>query len=200
MQISIRQSFRGFLCVLCLAILTVSGWATLVPQQSLEEMASEAQFVIHGKVVRKWSAWDAGGQMIWTHYQIQLEETLKGNPGNSPVVSEPGGVVGDQGMSIAGTPEYTVGDEVVLLVWRTPIGYLRTSGWGQGKFTVAATAAGSVKIVHAPLQLRGIELVSPQKAGAPRQAGTLPSGLDGLPLEQFKGRLRTILRGAGGAR
>lgn len=199
MPISTRQMIRSLLCIPILAILAVPGWATLVPRLTLEEMMGEAQFVVHGKVMRKWSAWDGGGQTIWTHYQLQLDEALKGNPGSTLVVSEPGGIVGDQGMSIAGTPEYTVGDEVVLLVWRTPLGYLRTSGWGQGKFTVTA-AGSSVKIVHAPLQLHGIELVSPQKAGAPRQAGTLPGGMDGLPLQQFKERLKAIIRGTGGAR
>jgi hypothetical protein len=165
----------------------------------LEEMTGEAQFVVHGKVTRKWSAWDGGGQLIWTHYQLQLEETLKGEASGSLIVSEPGGTVGDQGMSIAGTPEYAVGDEVVLLVWQTPIGYLRTSGWGQGKFTVSAAKGSSTKIVHASLQARGRELVEAKPDGS-RGIETLPSALDGLPLHEFMGRLRLLLQGAGGAR
>jgi hypothetical protein len=138
--------------------------------------------------------------MIWTHYQLQLEETLKGNPSSSLIVSEPGGIVGDQGISIAGAPQYDVGDEVVLLVWRTPIGYLRTSGWGQGKFTVSTAKGSSTKTVHTSLQTRGIELVEAPKAAGPRRAETLPSALNGLSLDEFKGRLRLLMLGAGGAR
>lgn len=173
--------------------------ATLVPQLTVEEMAAEAQFVVHGKVARKWSAWDVGGQMIWTHYQLQLDEALKGAPGSSLVVSEPGGVVGEQGISIAGTPEYDVGDEVVLLVWRTPIGYLRTSGWGQGKFHVSAAKGSSAKTVHASRRLPGVELFSRQAADSRRQT-TFPDSLDGLSLEEFKGRLKVMLSSAGVSR
>ena len=200
MPISTRQMIRHFLSGPILAILAVPALATLVPQVTLEQMAGEAQFVVHGKVTRKWSAWDSGGQMIWSHYQLQLEEALKGSPGNSLVVSEPGGIVGDQGISIAGTPEYDVGDEVVLLVWRTPLGYLRTSGWGQGKFTVSATKGSSTKTVHASLRLPGVELFSGRQAKDPQRQTTLPGSLDGLSLEEFKGRLKLLLSSAGAGR
>ncbi len=200
MPISTRQIITSFLSALALAILIPPVGATLVPRVTLEEMASEAEFVVHGKVARKWSAWDSRGQTIWTHYELRIEEALKGASGSSLVVSEPGGIVGDEGMSIPGTPEYSPGDEVVLLVWRTPIGYLRTSGWGQGKFTVSTAKGSSSKTVHTSLQVRGIELVEAPKAAGPRRAETLPSALNGLSLDEFKGRLRLLMLGAGGAR
>jgi hypothetical protein len=191
-----RQLTRFFSSIIFVCALATSALATLVPRMTVEEMAGEAELVVHGNVVRKWSAWDSSGGTIWTHYEIRIEETLKGASGGALVVSEPGGIVGDQGMMIPGTPQYNVGDEVVLLVWRTPIGYLRTSGWGQGKFTVSA-AAGGVKVARASTSLKDVELFDAQKAGAPRRAGTAPSALDGLPLQEFKTRLKALVSTVG---
>jgi hypothetical protein len=191
-----RQLTRFLSSIFFVGVLATSALATLVPRMTVEEMAGEAELVVHGNVVRKWSAWDSSGGTIWTHYEIRIEETLKGAGGGALVVSEPGGVVGDQGMMIPGTPQYDVGDEVVLLAWRTPIGYLRTSGWGQGKFTVSA-AAGGAKVARASTKLQDVELFDAQKAGAPRRVGTAPSTLDGLPLREFKTRLKSLVSTVG---
>ncbi len=51
-------------------------------------------------------------------------------------LSEPGGIVGDKGMNIAGAVGYQQGENVVVFLQRMPNGYLRTAGWSQGKFRV----------------------------------------------------------------
>lgn len=191
-----RHLTKFLSCIISVCALATSALATLVPRMTLEEMAGEAEFVVHGNIARTWSAWDSSTGAIWTHYEIRIEEALKGASGGALVVSEPGGVIGDRGMMIPGTPQYNVGDEVVLLVWRTPIGYLRTSGWGQGKFIVSA-AAGGVKVARASTRLQDVELFDAQKAGAPRRVGTAPSALDGLPLPEFKTRLRSLVSTVG---
>ena len=91
-------------------------WGTLVPRMNFEEMADASEFVVHGRVSRSWSDWDTARQFIWTHYEIQITDTLKGPASSKIVISEPGGTVGEMGMSIAGSPKYGVGEEVVLFV------------------------------------------------------------------------------------
>lgn len=176
----------------CLAV-SFPAWATLVPRMSLEQMAAAADTVIHGTVVRSWSAWDSTHEFIWTHYEIRLTESMLGGTLDKAVISEPGGVVGNDSMDIAGAPRYRIADEVVLFTTRTPIGYLRTSGWGQGRFDVVADPRTGSKFVRS--RLAGIELVEP--AGAPnalnQTPATSPKALDGLPLDQFKSRVRTLI-------
>jgi len=168
-------------------------FATLVPRMSLEEMTETADAVIHGTVVRTWADWDSTHEFIWTHYEIRLSESMLGDALDKAVISEPGGIVGTDSMQITGTPRYGIGEEVVLFVRRTPIGYLRTSGWGQGRFDVATDPRTGSKTVRA--RLAGIELVEPAGAANPRNqpAGTSPKALDGLPLEQFKIRIRSMI-------
>jgi len=184
-----------------LLLLPALCWGTLVPRMNFEEMADASEFVIHGTVSRNWSDWDAARQFIWTHYEIQITDTLKGPAFNQIVISEPGGVVGEMGMSIAGSPAYGVGEEVVLFVARTATGLLRTCGWGQGRFRVVRAEGASLKVVRPGMA--GVELVDPVlKAGSaarkpPRKAGTAIDSFNGLTLEEFKRRVRRLIQARG---
>jgi hypothetical protein len=160
---------------------------------SLEELVDEAQSVVHGSVARKWSAWEDKQQVIWTHYEITVADSLKGAREGKIVVSEPGGTVGDATMQVAGAPVYEVGEEVVLFTTATPIGYARTCGWTQGKFHVEKSADGGRKVLSSGLQ--GAEIAqSSSKQPAAVQAQTDLRKVNGMQLEEFKTRLRTLIQ------
>ena len=72
---------------------------------------------------------------------------------------------------------------------RTPIGYLRTSGWSQGKFLVSRRAA-SGKIVSGVST--GAQIVESEKA-----VRTPLRSLSGSDLEGFLGRIRQEVAGGG---
>ena len=183
---------RAALLVLAALFSSPSG-ATLVPTMTLEDLASQSQSVVHGKVMRTWSAWDNNQQVIWTHYEVAVSDSLKGPAQSKLVVSEPGGTVGETSMLIAGTPVYEVGEEIVLFTEATPIGYARTCGWGQGKFRVSAAQDGTRKIVAWG---RGtVELVesADKKQSAPGETRTALQTLNGMGLDEFKARVRTLI-------
>lgn len=190
-----KQGCGRFFGAFLVVIFMVAGcaWATLVPRMTLEEMVDESQFVIQGSVLRSWAGWDDSRQFIWTHYEIRIADTWKGNRLAKIVVSEPGGTVGETEMHIAGAPRFSVGEEVVLFLSRTPIGYLRTCGWGQGRFTVLRSQGLSQPVVRSTLQ--GVELVEPtaQQKARPRRSGTSLGLLDGLPLDEFRKRVRQVI-------
>jgi len=178
---------------LALALFLCAGslQATLVPRMSLEEVVDASESIVQGTVVRSWSAWDEGRKYIWTHYEIQVADRLKGNLPGTMVVSEPGGAVGETELQIAGTPQYEVGEEIVLFAERTPLGYLRTCGWGQGKFQVTrAPLNGKVTVRTAA---KGIQLVERPAAGPTKPQGTPLGEMNGLELEQFKTRVRELV-------
>jgi hypothetical protein len=184
-------SGRGPALVLALLLGAGSLQATLVSRMSLEEVVDASETIVQGTVVRKWSAWDEGHKYIWTHYEIQVADKLKGSVPGTFVVSEPGGVVDEIELQIAGTPQYEVGEEIVLFAERTPLGYLRTCGWGQGKFRVTRTPLdGKITVRTAA---KGIELVERPAEGESKPKGTPLGDVNGLELEPFKTRVRELV-------
>ena len=168
--------------------------ATLVPRMSVEQMIDDSELIVHGTVLRSWSDWDNARQFIWTHYELQVSDTIKGLPNVKLVVSEPGGIIGGTEMQIVGAPSYQVGDEVVLFLNRTPIGYLRSCGWGQGKFGVGSPVGGGELVVRSAVSgFSFVEARSEQQAGL-KKAQTPGSNFSGLALAEFKTRLRALVR------
>jgi hypothetical protein len=176
----------------CGTLFCGTSWATLIPAMTLEDLARQSQSVVQGKVARTWSAWDNDHQVIWTHYEVEVSDSLKGPAQSKLVVSEPGGTVGETSMLIAGTPVYEVGEEIVLFSEATPIGYARTCGWGQGKFRVSTAQDGTRKVVAWG---RGtVELVeSSKKQRAPGETRTALQTLNGMGLDEFKARVRSLI-------
>jgi hypothetical protein len=88
-------------------------------------------------------------------------------------------------MAIAGTVEYAPGDQVAVFLERMPNGYLRTTGWGQGKYTVDKTGH-----LHADASSRGVEVVKADLAGkSNRAAGTSLRALDGITVGELRTRV-----------
>jgi hypothetical protein len=180
--------------LLCLAV-PIGAIATMAPRLSLEEMVQGSERIVHGRCVRTWSAWDAARQFIWTHSEIEILDPLKGGPLRTVVVSEPGGVVDGIGMSVEGAPRYPTGEEMVLFLYRTPVGYWRARGMGQGRFNIWNDAQG-VRRVRGGAS--GVALVETAVAAQP---GTDLRLLEGSRLDELKTRGRAMLaRPAGGPR
>ena len=151
--------------------------ATSVTRLSFEELTDQSELVVSGQINRSWAEWDAEHKYIWTRYELSVSGTLKGSAASSVVFSEPGGIVGDKGMSVPGSVSYAAGEEVVIFLQRMPNGYLRTAGWSQGKFRVDQTGK-----LHGEASQAGLEIV----AGNARSATPLRS-LEGLNVAQLRG-------------
>ncbi len=191
-----NQCRIGVSAMLALLIGASLSWATLVPRMSFEEVVARSQSIVQGTVVRSWADWDEDHTAIWTHYEIDVSASLKGEEGETVVVSEPGGSVGGRQMHIAGTPKYEIGEEVMLFAVPTPIGYLRTCGWGQGKFKVSASGeTPSGKAVRS--SLAGVQLVEGCSRKGIARAQTPLRSFQGMDLDQFKERVRRTVAAQG---
>ncbi len=169
--------------------------ATTVPRFSLEELSDRSELVVHGRCLRTWSAWDAEHKLIWTHSEIEVVDSWKGAPGASVIVSEPGGIVDGIGLAIEGVPHHHPGEEMVVFLYRTPIGYWRARGLTQGKFQVT-TDRGGVRRVRT--QSSDAAVVDP--AGRQGVGGTDLRRLDGASLEELKTLVRLAPRSGQGKR
>lgn len=148
-------------------LLAAAAQAVIVPALTLDDLVDQSEAVVEGRVVRSWTEWDRSRKFIWTHYEVAVAEALRGTALRTVVVSEPGGTVGDLTMQIAGAVEFAPGEEMIVFLYRTPIGYLRALGHGQGKFAV--------------------------RGGRVRATGRLRD-FDGLEAGEFKLRVRETMR------
>ena len=181
----------GFKYGLSITLLWVSNaGATSVPSLSFEELTDHSELIVTGQVVRAWPDWDGEHKFIWTHYELSVSGAQKGSPGATVVVSEPGGVVGIQGMAIAGAVAYQPGERVLVFLQRMPNGYLRTTGWSQGKFIV-----DNAERLHAGTSLGAPEVVSTPKGAV---AATPLRTLEGITVAELRARVAARLKLQGG--
>jgi hypothetical protein len=172
-----------------LALLVASSaGATSVPSLTFEELTDHSELIVSGQVTRSWADWDNEHKFIWTHYELSVDGTMKGSSKSTVVLSEPGGTVGLQSMNIAGAVGYQTGDHVLVFLQRMPNGYLRTTGWSQGKYTM-----DNSRTLHADVSSKGLEIVSGQKALVAATSTSLRT-LDGMPVTELGRRVGARLQ------
>jgi hypothetical protein len=165
-------------------LFVMAAAATSVPRLTFEQLTDTSDAVVSGTVTRSWSDWDSEHKFIWTHHEITVSSAHKGAAVQTLVISEPGGVVGNRGLNIAGAVTYRAGDNVLVFAQRMLNGYMRTTGWGQGKYLVDSTGR-----VHADSSLAGIERID---LGA--SAGTSLISLEGMHVTELRQRIAARLR------
>jgi hypothetical protein len=163
--------------------------ATTVPRLTFEQLTDASDLIASGKVTQSWAAWDSEHKYIWTHYLLSVSDTAKGNRVTTVEFAEPGGALGGSTMSIAGSVTYSIGDTVVVFLSRMPNGYLRTTGWSQGKYGL--DSAGRV---HSTTTF-GAETVD-LKAAPP--ASVPLTSLEGMSLSELKQRISARVRATTG--
>jgi hypothetical protein len=161
--------------------------ASSLPQLSVEELVSHSDIIVAGHVVRAWTAMDSENRFIWTHYEIKVDATLKGQAQASVVIGEPGGTLNGLSLLVPGATQYTVAEEVSVFLYRTPIGYLRTTNYGQGKFVVSADHR--VHATHA-MNIPGAVIAADAYRPA---AGTSVETLDGATWSDFQSRVARVV-------
>jgi hypothetical protein len=182
------------LILLCGLFPTLLCAASSLPRLSLESLIQQSDTIVEGRVVRKWAAMDSENKFIWTHYEIKVNSTLKGNAQPSVEIGEPGGILNGRSLLVPGGTPYTVGEEVSVFLYRTPIGYLRTTNYGQGKFIVSADAR-----VHANHSIDVGGAVIAAGTAAPL-TGTNADSLDGTSRGDFESRIAHIVAAQQGRR
>lgn len=175
------MQFRLFASALLLPALC---FATSIVRVSLEQTIAQSEWIVEGKVVRNWSDWDSAHRFIWTHTEIAVRNHWKGTTGSTITVTEPGGVVNDMQLDVAGMVRYTPGEHVVVFLYRTPIGFIRTTGLTQGKLQVDERGRVHTIQPHAMLV---------DAAGA-KATGHSISELEATPLESVHARVAGLVK------
>jgi hypothetical protein len=170
---------------LTIAGLMVVCWcveAAVYPRITAEELTAQSQLIVEGKVMRSWTAWDSEHKYIWTHYEVTVADAIRGPRGATVTVSEPGGSLDGIHQQFSGAVPYFPGENTVLFLYKTPIGYWRAAGGPQGKFTVEPDGR---------VQANAQDAAFFNQAGR-ASAGTPLAALNGLKIADFKSQIRRL--------
>ncbi len=137
-------------CLNLLLVLIVATFFGLVTKQaqagslvkiSDKNLVLSSDAIITGKVLSIESRWNASKTNIYTDITIALNQTIKGDLGsNTIVIEQVGGKIGDKEVWLTGSPEFSVGEEVLLFLKANSSGVLHTAHMGMGKFSISQTS------------------------------------------------------------
>lgn len=123
--------FSSFIC------LALAGFveASTVHKLSFDRLIGEADLIVQGRVEELKSQQAPDRRSITTGVKVSVERQFKGPKVSSVTIEQPGGAMGDIAQGVAGLPEFSSGEDVVLFLKRQRGGTFRIVGGKQGKFT-----------------------------------------------------------------
>jgi len=151
------------LSTLMLAYCAVALPAATLERLSLDDMITKSTVIVRGKVLNSYTA--SSGPMIYTHYRVQVSETLKGSSTGAVDIQMPGGTANNLRQTFSGVPQLSAGDEFVFFLWTGKSGTAQVLGLTQGLFSVAknggadpiATRAASTEVMLEPGTARQVK-------------------------------------------
>ena len=170
----------------CAALLhALPASATVYLPADFDEMISASVFIVHGSVVEVRSEALADRRTIVTYVTVDVEQPLKGSPGEAVTFLVPGGQVGRYERIVVGAPRFERGDEVVVFLSARGPSIPYVFGMSQGIYRISRSS--------------GQPLVLPAVVGADGGAGRIVRGDPArrpLPLDQFAREVRVRMGGA----
>lgn len=110
---------------------------------SADELVSQADAVVVGRVIDRVSAWTESGRLIYTDNMVAVDEVVFGEADATVMVRTFGGRVGDIVVEAHGFPRFEDGERVLLFLARDEeIGAVRVLGHQQGQFRVVTRLDG----------------------------------------------------------
>jgi len=119
--------------IACVATVTLS--ASQGPPVTIGTRAEGAEHVVVASVANVQSTFDRtphGDQVIVSHIQLQVEETLKGASAAALSLTVEGGTVGDLTMRVSDMPTLKAGERAVFFLDSAAAGDHRSHGRGLG--------------------------------------------------------------------
>ncbi len=184
------------LLLLAAALITFSkvGLATTVIPPSFDQLVQQAEVIFQGSVTDVRSQWVGEGAQrhIISYITFNVEDSLKGVPGQSYTMQMFGGIVGGEGMTISDAPKFKVGDRDILFVENNGTQVVPLVGIMHGRFHVERDQAGQ-EIVTLN---EGAPVKSVAQLGLGRE-GTAPTSAEpNLSAAAFKAAVRSRLQAA----
>jgi hypothetical protein len=164
--------------------------ATVLAEVPLDDMIFDSDGIVIGDVVHvgvQMAVREDGRLEPWTVTTLRVDRWLKNGSGDRVTIWERGGAWQGGGMRIDGTPEYRVGERVLVFLWNDPLGRTRTYGMVQGRFVVRAGVPGVATTVERDVSAVGFA----QWSSAGMTVTHLPATT--MPLDAMVARISRVL-------
>lgn len=115
---------------------------------SMDDLIAKSTAIVRGTVTDSWAAFT--GSVIYTHYKIQVSETLKGTAQNQVEIVVTGGTVNSLSQNFAGSPTLHQGDQFVFFLWSSKAGLTQIMGLTQGLFALPQDGSSDPTATRAP--------------------------------------------------
>ncbi len=130
----------------CLAAVLAPLPGSTLQQLSLDDMIRLSTAIVHGKAQQTTPSYK--GSIIYTHYNVQVSETLKGHSASQFDVAVPGGAANRYQQTFAGAPNLTPGQDYVFFLWTSNSGLTQIIGLSQGLFVVSTNSSGQLMVMR----------------------------------------------------
>lgn len=152
-----RRAAAALSLVAVLALPAAAAATTIVPLRTRDLVATSLA-AVRGQVTRIASGIEPASGAIVTYVTLQVDDVLYGPLGPGPLtLREMGGRVGAKQGWVFGSPEYRVGERVLVFVSANPDGTLRTAALGMGKYDLTDSAGGTRAVREISRAVTGLD-------------------------------------------
>jgi hypothetical protein len=139
-----RQLVRGALALVAVlaavAAMAATANATTVVVPTDDELFAASRAVVEGRVAEIRSRRTKGGREIYTYVALDVTKVFAGDAATGRLVlKQMGGTVGDEFSTVYGSPEYTVGERVLVFLNTDDDGAWHTAFLYLGKYSVVSS-------------------------------------------------------------
>ena len=131
-----------------LALIAATQATTVIPP-TFEQLVDQAETIFQGKVTNVRSIWAGEGAQrhIESYITFQIEESLKGTPGESYTLQILGGTVDGETMEVTDSPKFVVGGRDILFVEHNGEQFVPLVGINHGRFHIQRNQQAGREII-----------------------------------------------------
>lgn len=160
--------------------------AATLEQLSDARLINESTEIVRGTVV--YCNYNYRPPVIWTVCEVNVTETLKGQPAAKVQVAIPGGTAAGYRQSFEGAPSLTRNSEYLFFLWQGKSGLKQIMGLSQGLLNVVKDSDGNLIVVRGKTSEQMVNA-----AGQPVEDTGLNMRLTDLR-DRISGRKKTVVR------
>ena len=178
---------HSFYLIFSIGFALASAQATTVIPPTFDQLVTDAELIFQGRVTDSRSIWVGEGpeRTIVTDVTFQVEDAIKGAPGQNYTIRLLGGTVGEDTIEVSDIPKFKIADRDILFVEHNGSQFVPLVGIMHGRFRIQTDSAGREIVTK-----DGGPLADVKKLG--RDEAAAVSG-PALSLEEFRSAIRQKL-------
>ena len=174
--------------------------ATTVIPPTFDELVGHAELIFEGTVTDVKAQWIGEGAQrhIVSYVTVQVEDPIKGNPGQSYTLRMLGGTVGEDTMEVSDSPKFQVGDRDILFVENNGKQFIPLVGIMHGRFHVERdnTTGANMVLTDNGNTVTNLENLGREESAAASKSAARNAIERPLDADAFKAAIRSKLADA----